>query len=59
MGKEKKKKRQPMIQEAITTKFVGSNATHGEVYLIHHYGRSIVFSGYSRLPPPIKLTAMI
>ena len=21
----------------ITTKFVGSNPTHGEVYLIHHY----------------------
>ena len=27
----------PMQSVIITTKFVGSNPTHGEVYLIHHY----------------------
>jgi hypothetical protein len=51
----------------ITTKLVSSNPIHGEVYSIQHYVIKFVsdlrqVSGFRwvlRLPPPIKLTAMI
>ena len=57
----------PMQSVPITTKVVSTNPVHGEVCLIQHYvinlsvicGRSVIFSGYSRFPPPIKLTATI
>jgi len=51
----------------ITSKVVNSDPDDGEVYLIQHYvikfvsdlGRLVVFSWYSRVPSPIKLTATI
>jgi hypothetical protein len=51
----------------ITTKVVSSNPGHGQMYLIQHYVIKFVsdlcqvggFLWVIRLPPPIKLTAMI
>ena len=51
----------------ITTKVVGSNTAHGEVYSIQHYVIKFVSNirqvgGFLRVllfPPPIKLTATI
>jgi hypothetical protein len=51
----------------ITTKVVSLNPAHGEVYLIQHYVIKLVSDlrqvgallWVLRLPPPIKLTAMI
>jgi len=62
-----------MVVEFITTcairahhdLFVSSNPIHGEVYSIQQYvikfvcDRSMVFTGDSGLPQPIKVTAMI
>jgi hypothetical protein len=57
----------PVQSVSITTKIVSSNPAHGEMYSIQHYvikfvgdlRRSMDFSGYSKFPPPIKLTTKI
>ena len=49
---------------SITTKVVGSNPVHGEVYSIKHHVIKFVsdllqVGGFLRFPSPIKLTATI
>jgi hypothetical protein len=57
----------PIQSVHITTEAVGSNPAHGEVYSIQHYLIKFVselrqvgvFLRVLRIPPPLKLTAMI
>ena len=57
----------PIQSVHITTEAVSSNPAHGEVYSIQHYLIKFVselrqvgvFLRVLRIPPPLKLTAMI
>jgi len=54
----------PVQVVSITTTVVSSNRVHGEVYSIQHYVIKFVsdllrVGSFLRIPPPIKLTAMI